>query len=275
MYNRKGMKEPKISVIIPTKNSERTIGRCLSSVFDQDHKQFEVIVVDGGSKDRTLSIAKTRGARVFLEPSHEGNAPGIGRNYGAKKAKGNILAFLDSDCYPEKTWLTQVSKVLSKRDVGIYAAVGMDKNGNTLSRAFHYLIMQKTFDFAPSRCMAVRKELFWQVNGFDETLTSGEDNDLSYRIKELGHDIIVDKELKVYHDDEKVTNLKGIWKKQMWYFEAERELRRKWPQRFSRFKTSASLREHLIPLVKAVWVGGVSFAVACLLIKLMSIRRHR
>jgi len=269
-----GMKEEKISVIIPTKNSERTIDKCLSSVYDQDYELFEVIVVDGGSKDDTLDIAKAHGAMVLSERPHEGNAPGIGRNYGAKKAKGNVLAFLDSDCYPEKTWLTKVSKVLSERNVGIYAGVGMDKNGNTVSRAFHYLIMQKPFDFAPSRCMAIRKKLFWQVNGFDETLTAGEDNDLSYRIEELGYDILVDKELKVCHDDDNVKSFRGIWKKQMWYVEAERGLRRKWPQRFKRFKTSVPLREHMIPVVKAIRVGGVGFTIACLLIKFLSVRKH-
>jgi len=268
------VKKPKISVIIPAKNSERTIGKCLSSVFDQDFKPFEVIVVDGGSKDGTLDVAKACGARVFLEPPHEGNAPGIGRNYGATNAKGNVLAFLDSDCYPEKTWLTQVARILSDGKVGIYGIIVRDKNGNVVSRAFHYLHMQISYDFAPSRCMAIIKKLFWKVDGFDETLTSGEDNDLSYRVKELGYDVIIDKKSKVYHDDDHLASLKGIWNQQMWYFEAERNLRRRLPQRFRRFRTSTPLREHLIPLVKAVWVGGLSFAVVCLLIKLMSIRRH-
>jgi len=268
------MKEPKISVIIPAKNSGRTIGKCISSVFQQDYSPLEVIVVDGGSVDNTRDIAKARGVKVFLEPKHEGNAPGVGRNYGAKKAKGDILAFLDSDCYPEKTWLSRTVKILSNPKVGVYAIIVRDKNGNIVSQAYHYLQMLISYDFAPSRCMAIRKKLFWQVDGFDETLTSGEDNDLSYGVKELGYDVVINKESKVYHDDDHLTSLKGIWDQQMWYFEAERKLRRRLPQRFRRFKTSAPLREHIIPLVKAIWVGGLSFAIVCLLIKLLSIRRH-
>ena len=143
-----------------------------------------------------------------------------------------------------------------------------------MSRAYHYLHMQISYDFAPSRCKAIRKPPFRQVNGFDESLTSGEDNDLSYRVMQLGYRVVVDKETKVYHDDDHLTSLRGVWEQQKWYLEAETRFRREMPRRFQRFRTSAPLREHIMPLVKAIWVGGVQFAAACLLIKTMSIRRH-
>jgi glycosyltransferase involved in cell wall biosynthesis len=268
------MQKLKISVIIPAKNSEKTIGKCLYSVLNQDHKSYEVIVVDGGSKDRTTEIAESYAAKVFQEPAHLGSAPGIGRNYGAKNANGDIYAFLDSDCYPERTWLTKVASVFNDKKFGIYGIIVRDLDGTIMSRAYHYLHMQISYDFAPSRCMAVRKEAFLQVKGFDKSLTSGEDNDLSYRVMSCGYKVMVDKDAKVYHDDDHLRSLKGIWKQQRWYFEAETKFRRKMPQRFRRFKTSAPLQEHLMPLVKAVWVGGLKFAVVCLLIKLMSVRRH-
>ena len=268
------MKELRVSVIIPAKNSGRTIGNCLSYISKQDYTPFEVIVVDGGSVDNTQDIAKACGARVYLEPPHEGNAPGIGRNYGAKKASGDILAFLDSDCYPEKMWLSRVVKILSDPKVGIYAIIVRSMNGEIVSRAYHYLQMQINYDFAPSRCMAVKKSLFWEAKGFDETLTSGEDNVFSYRVIELGYDVVIDKETEIYHDDDHTTSLRGIWNQQKWYFEAERKLRQRLPQRFKRFKTASPLREHLIPLVKAVLHEGLIFAIVCLLIKLLFIRKH-
>jgi cellulose synthase/poly-beta-1,6-N-acetylglucosamine synthase-like glycosyltransferase len=70
---------------------------------------------------------------------------------------------LDSDCYPEKTWLSKVVRFLSDPKVGIYAVIVRDKNSNVVSRAYHYLHMQVSYDFAPSHCMAVKRELFWQV----------------------------------------------------------------------------------------------------------------
>lgn len=169
-----------------------------------------MIFVDGGSKDDTVDIARACGAKVLLEPPHEGNAPGIGRNYGARNANGDVLAFLDSDCYPEKTWLSKVATVFGDRRVGIYGIVVKDMDGSIVSRAYHYLQLQISYDFAPSRCMAVRKEPFWQVNGFDEDLTSGEDNDLSYRVLGLGYKVIADKESKAFHDDDHLTSLMGI-----------------------------------------------------------------
>lgn len=268
------VRSPKISVIIPTKNSARTIGKCLWSVFNQSLKPIEVIVVDGGSKDSTLKIAEQYGVKIFKEPSHSGNAPGIARNFGAKKAKGEILAFIDSDCYPEKNWLTRVVDTLSNEKIGIYSVIVRDSIGNIISKAYHYLHMQISYDFAPSRCMAIRKEIFLRVGGFDETLTSGEDNDLSYKIKSLGYNIIIDKELKVFHDDDHLTSLVGIWHQQKWYFESEKELRKRIPRKFRRLKTYAPLKEHLLPLMKALWIGGINFAVACFVIKLMSIKRH-
>ncbi|WXG40377.1 MAG: glycosyltransferase [Candidatus Freyarchaeum deiterrae] len=263
-----------ISVIIPAKNSERTMGKCLRSVFTQTFKPFDVIVVDGGSTDRTQNIAKELGAKVFLEPEHIGSVPGIGRNYGAKHTKGDVLAFLDSDCYPEKTWLSKVSKILSNPKVGIYGIiVDVTREEPIASQAFHYLHKQINYDFVPSRCMAIRKELFWKVGGFDEKLPTGEDNDLSYRIKEQGYELVIDKKSEVYHDDEHMKTLLGIWHLQKWYASTEREMRDKYPERFRRLKTTRPLNEHLLPVIKSIKYG-LKFSVTCIIIKGLSAWRH-
>lgn len=267
------MTEPRISVIIPAKNSERTIGKCLRSVLNQKYPPYEVIVVDGGSIDETRCIAEKCGARIVIEPPHKRSAPGIGRDHGAKSAHGDILAFLDSDCYPERIWLNSVTKIFEDPQIGIYSIVVTDGTGKIISRAYHYLHMQVSYDFAPSRCMAVRREPFLQVNGFDETLTTGEDNDLSYRVRQLGYKIVVDKESKVYHDDDHMTNLRGIWRQQMWYRESENEMRQRYPDKFRKFRTTYPLKEHLMPLVKSIRFG-VRFALICLIIKLLSFWRH-
>lgn len=273
MIGRIVMKEPRISVIIPAKNSERTIGKCLKSVFDQGCAPLEVMVVDANSTDKTGSIAKKHGAKVLIEPPHKGSAPGIGRNHGAKSAEGDILAFLDSDCYPKKTWLDSVVNVFKDPKVGVYSVVVSDGTGKIVSRSFHYLHMEIKYDFAPSRCMAIRKNIFMQVKGFDETLTTAEDNDLSYRVRQLGYEIMVDKESRVYHDDEHLASLRGIWRQQRWYRESEAEMRRRYPNKFRKFKTARPLKEHLVPLFKSIRFG-IRFALICLIIKLFSLWRH-
>jgi len=100
---------PKVSVITPTLNSDRTLEMCLKSIRRQNYKgQVEVIVVDGGSRDRTLEIARNYKLKVFKNKLKTGEA---GKAVGAKHARGEILAFIDSDnVLPSKDWLSQLIK---------------------------------------------------------------------------------------------------------------------------------------------------------------------
>ena len=91
-----------VSVIIPAFNSKDRIGECVKSVLKQDFKNFEIIVVNDGSNDSTAETAKKAGAKVF---SKMNQGPAIARNFGAQKATGKILVFMDDDCIAEKNWL--------------------------------------------------------------------------------------------------------------------------------------------------------------------------
>ena len=82
-----------VSVIIPTKNSEKTIGTCLKSVSEQIYPNIEVIVVDSLSSDKTKEIVERLGARLIEIKAGRSRA----RNIGAEKATGNMILFLDSD----------------------------------------------------------------------------------------------------------------------------------------------------------------------------------
>lgn len=83
-----------ISVIIPVYNEEKSISACLQSLLSQTHSLLEIIIVDDGSTDRTLQLAKNYKV-TFLTQKHQG--PGAARNLGAKKAKGDIFVFVDAD----------------------------------------------------------------------------------------------------------------------------------------------------------------------------------
>ena len=265
----------KVSVILPTKNSEETIRKSLLHVIAQDHPPCEIIVVDGGSSDNTLKIANSLGVKVVREPPHKDNIPAIGRNYGEKIAKGEILAFLDADCFPEKKWLTKATKAFSNPKVGIYCVIVRDGKGTTLSRAWHYLQMQIEYDFAPTRCIVVRRKAFDAVGGFDETLPAGEDNDFSYRIKQQGYKIIIDKKTIVPHNDDHVSNLKGVIHLTKWYRQGELLMRKKWPEKFKKFKTTTPLlKNHIVPIAKAIKDEGPAVAILCIVIKIISIIKH-
>src|SRR3989338_9017223 len=103
------MGNPKISVIVPVYNGERYLDRCLASIFDSDYKNFEVIVVNDASTDRSLELAKKFACRVIDLEKNSGVA--YARNRGADAAQGNILAFFDSDIVIEKNPLSRFARV--------------------------------------------------------------------------------------------------------------------------------------------------------------------
>ena len=101
---------PKVSVIIPAYNEEKYIGKCLDSLLKQTYKDMEIIVIDDGSKDKTLEILKEyekkyRNIRILTQ-EHKG--PGEARNLGARKAKGEILVLVDADMEFDKDYVKKL-----------------------------------------------------------------------------------------------------------------------------------------------------------------------
>lgn len=100
---------PSISIVIPTLNAARVLEKCLASIKIQDYPKdkLEIIIADGGSKDRTLEIAKKYGAKICKNLLKTGEA---GKAAGVKKAKGKLIAFIDSDnILPDKNWMTKMT----------------------------------------------------------------------------------------------------------------------------------------------------------------------
>ncbi len=98
----------KVSVIIPTYNEEKDIGECLKNLEEQTYKNFEVIIVDDGSTDKTVEIVKTFKKVKLILGEHKG--PGASRNLGSKKARGKILIFIDADMTFDKNYLKNLIK---------------------------------------------------------------------------------------------------------------------------------------------------------------------
>jgi glycosyltransferase involved in cell wall biosynthesis len=99
---------PSISILIPTLNSERVLGLCLESISNQDYpkEKLEVLVVDGGSTDKTLETAGKYGARIYNNPLKTGEA---GKAIALKHAQGELVALIDSDnILPDKNWLRRM-----------------------------------------------------------------------------------------------------------------------------------------------------------------------
>lgn len=196
---------PLISIIIPTHNSESIIKRCLDSLTSQSipREQFEIIVVDDGSKDKTVDIAKECGADkvIVTEPCFQGKA----RNIGAGTAKGEILAFIDSDCTAKENWLeTMERETKSTKVIG-----GSVVNGNphSLVAWAEYLMEFAGWDeyrkrsivpFVPGCNQVCAKEIFFQVGGFSEDRLA-EDVLFGHSLQKAGIQLLFVPELQVRH----------------------------------------------------------------------------
>lgn len=180
-----------ISVIIPAYNAAGTIKKCLESLEKQTFQPEEIIVVDDGSADKTLRVLselKTQNPKLkILKQKHKGVSKA--RNFGAKKARGEILAFTDSDCVPPKNWLKKINAVFANSKVG---AVGGGYSSG-IDNSFWQVFSNEELSFrrrkmngfvstALSNNMACRKTLFWEAGGFPKKYPVCEDMFLSYQI---------------------------------------------------------------------------------------------
>jgi glycosyltransferase involved in cell wall biosynthesis len=177
----------------------------MNSITSQSfpREKFEIIIVDDGSKDDTISIAKRSGADLILEI--EPCFPGKARNTGVSKAKGNLLAFIDSDCEAEPGWLETISKELQT----LAAIGGPILNGNPQSNiawaeylmefsGFHEHKKRTIINFIPSCNQACRKDTFNLIGGFRDAGLS-EDVFFGLSLKNAGIDLIFIPELKIRH----------------------------------------------------------------------------
>ena len=127
---------PSISVIIPVYNAEKYVSRCIASVQAQTYSHWQMILVDDGSKDKSLEICqKYAGADNRIHVIHQENAgPGIARNVGLEYAKGKYVVFIDSDDYIEKDYFQLLSE--HDEDVVYIDVRNVDESGSVLKEDY-------------------------------------------------------------------------------------------------------------------------------------------
>ncbi|SEA44947.1 Glycosyltransferase, GT2 family [Desulfuromusa kysingii] len=206
------------SIIIPAKNEEHNIKNCLESIFavDYDHAQYEVIVVDNGSTDQTVAIAKELGAQTFIQPDL--TISGL-RNYGASEAKGEIFVFLDADCTVTNSWLAAASRYLKQSEIVSFGSpVVLPPNATWVQKTWFYIREKKKdveeVEWHESANVFVQREAFIAVHGFDEDLITCEDYDLSFRLSKIGK-LLSDRRIIAIHHREPAT-ISEFFKKEIW-----------------------------------------------------------
>lgn len=176
-----------VSVIIPVFNGERYLAEALASIWAQDYRPLEVIVIDDGSTDRTAEIARSNPAVIYVYQPNQGH--GAAKNAGIVKATSDFVAFLDADdLWLPRKLTAQIEYLLSHPGTG-YVIAHMDvllESGVAwpvfLNRQ-HYLSNPPCF--LPSALLTC-KSVFKQIGGFDTSYRHANDGDWFFRARDAG-----------------------------------------------------------------------------------------
>lgn len=197
-----------VSVIIPVHNGEEHLPACLARVRELDPPAGECIVIDDGSGDSSLGIARASGCRVLSAGGRRG--PAFARNLGAREARGDLLLFIDADVLAPRDLIARVREEFEHNPL-LDAVIGSydDAPGQTdfLSQyrnLLHCYVHQHSREEASTfwcGCGAIRREVFLRLGGFLETYLrpSVEDIELGWRLRRTGGRIRLRKDLQVKH----------------------------------------------------------------------------
>ncbi len=179
----------KISVVIAAFNEERLIGKCIEAVKNQtlSKEEYEILVVDNNSTDKTAEIAKKLGATVISYSQKQGFS--AAKQFGTQKAKGEIIAYTDADSIPDTHWLEAIRKLMQNKNLVCVGGTVLSTESTLINFLFiiYDLIARVNQLFgipliwAPN--MAVRKDAFMKAGGFNTALKTSEDWEFAARIQ--------------------------------------------------------------------------------------------
>lgn len=202
----------KISAIIPTYNNEKTIEECIESLENQTVKLDEIIIIDSNSKDKTREIAKKLRCAVHNIKSNRSKA----RNIGAKKARNNIITFIESDSVYDKNWSKYVLEEFKKGANAVIDRRAVHNPKTLISRINNEIFNIRYKNYTPFSMWIIKKDLFIELGGFDENLEAAEDRDFGDRLIKSGHKIAFAKKAIQYHKGEPST-LKETLARAWWF----------------------------------------------------------
>jgi glycosyltransferase involved in cell wall biosynthesis len=232
---------PRVSVVVCAYNAERTIDQCLASLAVLSYPDYEVIVVNDGSRDRTGEIAESHGYCRIITQSNKGLS--AARNVGAEAATGEIVAYTDSDCAADPDWLTYLVAKMEASNLAacggpnfpppenelVPAAVAVAPGGPT-----HVLISDEVAEHIAGCNMAFRLDVLLALGGFDPIYrAAGDDVDICWRFQDAGYTIGFSPAAVVWHF--RRNTVAAYCAQQRGYGKAEALVYSKHPFRFNLF----------------------------------------
>jgi GT2 family glycosyltransferase len=230
---------PRVSVVVCTYNNEATLRDCFDGLRTLEYPDYEVIVVNDGSTDRTDDITGEYGFRLI---STENRGLANARNAGLEAATGEIVAYIDADARPDPHWLAHLATAFQKgAHVGIggpnIPPAGCTETADCVASApggpIHVLLSDEIAEHIPGCNMAFRKWSLEAIGGFDPQFRiAGDDVDICWRLQERGWTVGFSPGAVVWHH--RRDRVGGYLKQQFEYGRAEALLERKWPERYNR-----------------------------------------
>jgi GT2 family glycosyltransferase len=230
---------PRVSVVVCTYNGAKTLPDCLEELRNLKYPDYEVIVVNDGSSDNTDEIVSSYGVRLV---STENQGLGTARNLGMEAATGEIIAYIDSDAYPDPHWLTHLAVTFMRTS---HAGIGGPnipppddgEVAECVAKApggpCHVLVSDGEAEHIPGCNMAFRKDRLEAIGGFDPLFCiAGDDVDICWRLQNEGWTVGFSPGAVVWHHRRR--GVRSYLKQQYEYGKAEALLERKWPARYNR-----------------------------------------
>jgi len=176
-----------LSIVIPTLNEENYLPRLLNCIKKQNFKDYEIIVADAESKDKTVKIAKDFGCKVVF-----GGLPAKGRNQGVKLAQGDLLLFLDADVILPENFLEKSLREFKVKNLKVAGCLLQSQNKNKIVRFVYHLVYNWPILFLEqviphaSGFILIKKDLHQKIKGFDEKIKMSEDHCYVREASKLG-----------------------------------------------------------------------------------------
>lgn len=231
---------PFISVVVCTYNGASTIEDCMKGLMNLDYPLYEVIVINDGSTDNTARIVTNYPVRLISTPNCGLSSA---RNKGLYAAKGEIIAYIDDDAYPDPHWLRYLaSAYLNSSHAGVGGPNIAPPEDRPIARCVanspggpvHVLLSDEIAEHIPGCNMSFRKEALLEIGGFDPIYrAAGDDVDVCWRIQQSGHTIGFHPSAVVWHH--RRNSIEAYWNQQKGYGKAEALLEAKWPEKYNGF----------------------------------------
>ena len=229
---------PKVSVLICARNAAETLDECLRSVAELDYPDYEVILVNDGSIDATGEIARRYAGVTVIDTPHGGLS--AARNAALLRAAGSIVAYTDADVCVDPAWLIYLVQPFLRSDVvGAGGPNVVPRHDPWMAQCVarspgaptHVLLDDRVAEHVPGCNMAYRRDALLAIGGFDPAYhAAGDDVDVCWRLQARGQQIGFAPSALVWHRHRRT--IRGYWRQQVGYGEAETQLMDNHPERF-------------------------------------------